>query len=605
MIVLALLALLAAPVLAAWAERSSAVAPILRGFVFVAVGALVLLHVLPHGVEAAGLFALVAVAAGALLPFLVERLERRAYAWTERLALVGVAIHEALDGAGLALSDAPGLGLAIIVHRVPVALFLWWMVSKRHGRPMAALLLTGLGALTVAGYLLGNHVVVPLGAAPVGFATAFLGGLLLHVLFSHHFAPAGPALPRLETLGGALAGGALLLAPEGLIVAEPAFGERFVGLAFETAPALLLGYLLAGVIGSFLPRATIAWAARGGDFGRSLRGVLVGLPIPICSCGVIPVYRGLAARGLPASAGFAFLVATPELGVESVLISWPLLGGPMTGARIVAAAVAAIAVGYWVGRSVPSVASARTEPLGPAPSLAEKTRAALGHGLGEVVEHTAPWILVGLVVAAAIDPEAWTPVLGALPAGLDVVVFALLGLPIYVCASGATPLAAAFLVAGASPGAALAFLISGPASNLTTVGVLTRMHGRNVAFAFAGALLGISVLLGLGLNALLPSVAAGLSLPGAEAPTLLQQVCLAALGAAFLAALLRRGPTRLARSLFEVDHGHEHDHPGHEHDHPGHEHDHRGHDHDHSGLDDHGLHLGHPDVGGGPLGPRP
>ena len=126
-------------------------------------------------------------------------------------------------------------------------------------------------------------------------------------------------------------------------------------------------------------------------------------------------------------------------------------------------------------------------------------------GLGEVVDRTGPWILFGLLIAAlcvpALDPE-W---LAGIPPGVDVLLFAFLGIPLYVCASGATPIVAVLLFQGVSPGAALAFLLAGPATNVATFGILSQIHGRRIALLFGGTIAGLSILLGIGLNQILPS----------------------------------------------------------------------------------------------------
>lgn len=576
-LLLSVLALASGPVLAHWGERTQAVVPVLRGLVLVGLGGLVLAHVLPHAVDLAGPLAIGLALLGVLLPIGIERLSARragpARAWIERLAALGLAGHAFLDGAGLAAASGPsgatGLALAIVLHRVPVSLFLWWLVRSERGPRAAMLVLLALALLTWLGAAAGEMVVLGAGGPAIGLLTAFLAGLLLHVLFGHRLGPSARE-PRLETAGGLLGLAVVAFAPSSGHGLGSTYGDRFVALALETAPVLVLGYALAGVVGVFLPQASLQWASRGGPLGRAARGVLFGLPLPICSCGVVPVYRGLVTRGLPPTAGLAFLVATPELGVESVLLSFPLLGAELTGVRLAAAALAALIIGVWVGRGLPSLSpTPDAVPITHRRSLLNRGKAAVAFGFGEVVEHTALWIVVGLAVAAATEPAALGPLLEPLPAGADVVAFALAGMPMYVCASGATPLAAALIAAGASPGAALAFLLSGPATNLTTVGVLSQLHGRRAALSFAGSLLAVSVGLGWLLNLVWPASATvpavGLTEDG---PSALQVTALVVLGIAVFAALLRRGPQGLVATLWESSEAGEHDHAKEPHSHP-------------------------------------
>ena len=125
-------------------------------------------------------------------------------------------------------------------------------------------------------------------------------------------------------------------------------------------------------------------------------------------------------------------------------------------------------------------------------------------GLGTLVDHTGPWILVGLVVAALVGPLVKDSWLAGSDPYLQVVLFAMLGIPVYVCASGATPMVAVLLVGGVSPGAALAFLLTGPATNVVTFGVITDLHGRKAAVFFCVMMASFAVAIGLAVNYLFP-----------------------------------------------------------------------------------------------------
>jgi hypothetical protein len=363
----------------------------------------------------------------------------------------------------------------------------------------------------------------------------------------------------------------------------------FLDLLLESAPALLLAYLVAGIVQAFLPKATVTWLSRGSSATQALRGMAFGLPLPLCSCGVIPVYRSLVLRGAPPAAAVAFLVATPELGLDAILLSVPLLGVSMTVARILCAALAAVAVGWWLGQLDLSVAadSARgpegDDEAGGA--LVPRLMQALRTGFGEMVDGTAAWILVGLVVAAimapAIDPD-W---MRAMPDYLEVLLCVALGMPMYVCASAATPLVAVLLAAGVSPGAGIAFLLAGPATNVTTFGVLSSLHGRRASLAFVGSMMVACIVLGLAVNLLAPGAAEGaFQLGGSHRPSTFQWSCALALALVFMASVLRQGPRGFVGQLSFLGHSHGHDDShghGHEHSHGhGHEHSH-GHDHSH------------------------
>jgi uncharacterized membrane protein YraQ (UPF0718 family) len=308
-----------------------------------------------------------------------------------------------------------------------------------------------------------------------------------------------------------------------------------------------------------------------------VRGTVIGLPMPMCSCGVIPLYRSLVLQGVPTPAALSFLISAPELGVTAVFLSLSLLGTEITIARALCAAVLALLVGLIVGRRAPV-----SEPIqAPAGSqeklpLARRVRSGIAYGLGDMVDATAPWILVGLGLAALLEPWLSAEGISGLPPALEVLIFALIGMPLYVCASGSTPLAVVLIAKGVSPGAAIAFLLTGPATNVTTFGVIAKLHSRRTALFFAGTTAVVTTLLGLGVNAFLTVEPGALAehVHGGDGG-LLEPVCAVALLAIFAVSLLRQGTRRFVGQVISP-HGaseHDHDHDHHDHD-EGHEHGH-------------------------------
>ena len=336
------------------------------------------------------------------------------------------------------------------------------------------------------------------------------------------------------------------------------FAQRFLVLALQSSPALLLGFVLAGVLTVMLPRASVRWLGSGGALSQSAKGVAFGLPLPICSCGVVPMYQSLVKCGAPPAAAMAFLVATPEIGIEAIVLSVPFLGVKLTVVRLVAAGLVALGVGWLVGRGLrPREMSPEGLDSRPWGMGLQRLRSALRFGLVEIVDAVGAWLLVGLAVAALITPNGLDQWLGQIPDWLEVVGAAGLGLPIYVCASGATPLAAALILAGASPGAALAFLLAGPATNITTYGVLSSLHGQARALAFGVAMFAGAVLAGVLVN----QVPGGFALPvlsGHHHPSLswLAWASVAVLGAAFLASVIRQGPRAFLATVVSLGDSH-------------------------------------------------
>jgi uncharacterized membrane protein YraQ (UPF0718 family) len=576
-LLIALGALAIGPVLLVRLRRWPAVATGLDGFVAAAITGLIFLQFVPGAVERREFWVLAALVVGFLLPIFVERTTRdirgRADRWGLLFGLTGLALHAALDGAALATVDHSGSGtslaFAVILHRLPVGIAVWWLTSRAVGRSGGIAALLALMAATAVGFYFGSAATRLLGGhGIVELYQAIVGGSLVHVVLHRGHALPQTKRPRVEGWG-ALTAVALLL----VIVflpgeAHPAapFLSRLLVLSAESAPALLVAYLFAGLLASFLPSTSIRWMGGGGAVTQAGKGMLVGLPLPICSCGVVPIYQSLVARGAPPAAAMAFLVATPELGLDAILLSIPLLGVEVTLVRLVAAVGAALLAGWWVGGRLQAQTPSDTESArrGSDEGLVTRLRGALSVGTREVVDHTAPWILLGLGVAALVAPWLDGGGLDRLPSPAGVLLFAALGFPTYVCASSATPLVATLLAAGLSPGAGIAFLITGPATNLSTLGILSGLHGRRTAVAFAGVLVTFAVTAGLAIDTILP----GLPVPTLaqlteEAPSRLQLLSLAGLALLFAASILRRGMDGFIGEIGEglgMGHSHSHSH---------------------------------------------
>jgi hypothetical protein len=591
-VAVSIVALAVGPLLYGASRRALPYLAFLDGFVMVAISGLLLVHVIPHAMESGGLWVPLFALAGFFVPQLVEHtLERaasRTHALTLGLAIVGLIIHASLDGVALAstgTAEAGGggggeLAVAIVLHRLPVAITIWALLLPMWGRRAAAAVLGVIGVATIGGYGLGDSLAWAGDSMWLALFQALVAGSLLHVVV--HL-PAPLSSPTRGTRPGKIAagaGGLLAIAAVAMFshthlaaYAESAhsFSETFLAISLETAPVLLLAFALAGMMQVVLPRARLSFLSTGRPSSEAARGMAFGLPLPICSCGVIPLYQTLVNQSVPATAAMAFLVATPELGIDAVLISLPLLGEELTVIRVVAAAVVAFVVGWGIGRLAPRPpAPVKTLRDDTPKSVARRVRDGLRFGLVEIVDHTGPWLLLGIAVASLMEPMLKGDWLTVLPFGVDVVLFTLLGMPTYVCASGATPLAAILIHKGVSPGAAIAFLLAGPATNLTTFGILARAHGRRIAMAFAAAMAVLSIAVGLAINLALPGLG-GFELDELtqESPSLLAVVCLAALAAIFALSVLRQGPRGFLGQVLSPygDDDDCHDHDDHDHGH--------------------------------------
>lgn len=555
------------PIVVASADREARMREAVDGFIFVSIAGLVAVDILPHLLEGLGWWALLIVAAGLWGPDWLENRFRAAAHSTHvavvMIAAAGLVVHTVADGAVLSDLQQPGLILAVLLHRFPVAMTVWWLLRPAWGVRGASLMLALMGVGTVAGYGAGSHFLH--GGLALMLLEALVAGSILHVVFNRlHLNPSlprQPSAPHAEGVGNLLGLVFLGLAfASDLDVSAGIYdvGVRFYQLALVAAPALLLGYSLAGLLAGVLPVRSLAWIGRGSTARQSLSGMLVGLPMPVCSCGVVPLYRSLIQRGVPPAAGLAFLIATPELGLDALIVSLPLLGLDMTMARLIAAAVIAWSVGALMGRFVQVRA---TQPSGcghschdhltPQPE-AGFTRAGalqgLRYGYTDLFDSTMPWLVLGLVIAAFSAPLLeWVSAMN-LPGGVEVLAFAVLGMPMYVCATGSTPIVAMMLISGVSPGASLAFLITGPATNPATFGLLSRLHGRWVAVGFGALVAGLAVVAGIITNMVMPGQINVSDWMGHE-PGIWQQLSLLVLGGLCVSAILRRGARALVGEL--------------------------------------------------------
>jgi hypothetical protein len=246
----------------------------------------------------------------------------------------------------------------------------------------------------------------------------------------------------------------------------------------ELAPWLLLGAAIGGVLHVLLPPSFMRRQLTGR--GSLLKAVALGVPLPLCSCGVIPVGLQLKKSGASDGAVVAFLTSTPQTGADSILVSASMLGWPFAIFKVISAAVTGI-VGGWLTDATrnPSTASLSIMDQ-PEPLPDNRLRALLSHSL-ELLRSIWGWLVLGVVVSAAITafvPQHALDGLAAYGGLAAMLVTLLIAVPLYVCATASVPIAAALVANGLPTGAALVFLMAGPATNVATLGAVYRMLGR-------------------------------------------------------------------------------------------------------------------------------
>lgn len=380
---------------------------------------------------------------------------------------------------------------------------------------------------------------------------------------------------------------------------------NFFGLFMESAPWLLMGLLVAGIMHELVPVSLLQKHMGKDSTGAVVKSALIGAPLPLCSCGVIPAALGLRRSGASKPATASFLVSTPETGVDSISVSYALLGPVFAIVRPFAAIFSAIYTGMmvkWFAKddgdaSTSAAASTNAAPVksccssekpaekteassccssekahvdpvassccgtkkasapatsesdsccgsktetvqtsccgsqaeapkavassccssetkatkaessccGSAPAATQKDNKLVQvwkFSTGKLLEDITMWLLLGLGLAAAI--QTWVPTSFLTQWGdgfLAMLVMALIGVPMYICATASTPLAVGFLSAGLSPGAILVFLLAGPATNISTMGMIGRELGKRSLVIYLFCILTASIGLGYLLNA--------------------------------------------------------------------------------------------------------
>ena len=302
------------------------------------------------------------------------------------------------------------------------------------------------------------------------------------------------------------------------------------------APWLLAGFFLAGTASVLLPRE---WVVRAMGRAKGWRGVLnavlIGVPLPVCSCGVLPLTTGLRKAGAGKGAVAGFLISTPQTGVDSILATYALLGPAFAAAR----PLAALATGLLGGAAVDALTRAEPDAAPSAPAgngcscchchhhahaaeppkanvVIRILRAGYGELLGEIARPLAVGLLISAVVTAFVPANFFASAFGAND-WLAMPAMVLVGFPMYVCSTAAIPIAASLMEKGLTPGAAFVFLMVGPAINAASLATVSRLIGTRATVAYALVIALGAVACGIGVNALppelLPSVA---SSAGAE-----------------------------------------------------------------------------------------
>ena len=287
-------------------------------------------------------------------------------------------------------------------------------------------------------------------------------------------------------------------------------------MAYQAGIYVLIGILAAGLVEVFISRKLLTRHLGGRGFGPILWATLIGAPLPLCSCSVLPTAFALRKKGASRGATVSFLISTPETSFDSVAITWGLMGPVMAIVRPVAAVATALAAGLAEMVRSRHIADPEPEPepefncphcaSGEGEHILKPRRWSrfwrfVAIGLGDEI---GPTLALGLVLAgvigAFVNKEFFEQYLGNHV--VSMLVMLAVGLPLYVCATASTPMAAMLVLRGLNPGAALVFLLVGPATNLATVLTVGKMFGKLSAALYVGMIAAMSLAFGFALDAL-------------------------------------------------------------------------------------------------------
>jgi hypothetical protein len=281
-------------------------------------------------------------------------------------------------------------------------------------------------------------------------------------------------------------------------------------IVLDAGVFMLFGFAVAGLLHAFVSAGNVQKYLGTGRFMPVLKASLIGLPLPLCSCGVLPAAMSLRKRGASRGATVSFLISTPETGVDSIAISFALLDPIMAIFRPIAAFITALVTGVACDtlndkkEGENNIAFHQNEccavyfPENRPKTLFNRLHHGMRFAYIDMLDDLGKWLVLGILIAAAIT--------AIVPEGffeqyignnfLVMLLMLVVGIPLYMCATSSTPLAASLILAGISPGAALVLLLAGPATNAAGITVIARHMGIKTAAVYLGGIAVVSMMMG-------------------------------------------------------------------------------------------------------------
>ncbi|MCL2101521.1 MAG: permease [Fibromonadales bacterium] len=282
----------------------------------------------------------------------------------------------------------------------------------------------------------------------------------------------------------------------------------FILLLNEMSPYLLLGFFIAGLLKAYVPKEKYIKHIARSDFRSVLWATLAGIPLPLCSCGVIPTGVSLYKEGASKGAVVAFFTSIPQTNVNSIAVSYSLLGLPFALMRVFVAFVTGLIGGVATNKldkgTLNNIACSCSSSHS---HNANKMMQALHYSFVEMMQDIGKWLVAGIVIAGLIAiflPESLFSTYLNNPL-LNMFIVLAIALPTYTCATSSIPMAAVLMMKGLSPGAVFVFLMAGPATNIASMAVVGKALGKRTLSIYLVCIIASAVLFGLAIDYLLPS----------------------------------------------------------------------------------------------------
>jgi uncharacterized membrane protein YraQ (UPF0718 family)/copper chaperone CopZ len=289
------------------------------------------------------------------------------------------------------------------------------------------------------------------------------------------------------------------------------FGKELFFILTEMAPYLMLGFFFAGLLHLLFPKKRVRKYMGQNNFKSIFNAALLGVPLPLCSCGVIPTGISFFKHGASKASTVSFLISTPQTGVDSIFVTYSMLGLPFAIIRPIIAFITGLFGGLVTKKIDPEKPETVIQnnengdelPRGFYPKVKEMFR----YSFIEFLQDISNWLIIGLLIAALISvvvPDDFFA--DKIPNDfLGMLVILIISIPVYICATASVPVAAVLMLKGLSPGAALVLLMAGPATNAATITMIGKVLGKKSLIGYLGAIITGALLSGLFIDYFLPA----------------------------------------------------------------------------------------------------